>query len=537
MLQIFRYILCIFLIAGFTQVLTADSFTTQLESQKINLPGVNNLGENIAFNGDTLLTTARTTHALIDTSYVFIRSGNTWIQQAQFAPDAGENFISIALEGDTAVVTSQQNETAAVYFFVRSAGVWTRQSKLILGGTSAGGVGSAAIDGDTALVIHYEDGPGFEFIMTVYTFTRSANVWTEQDQMIIGSSSENAFGRVALDGNTALISATHENAAYVYGRSGNTWTLQATLTPSDGVGPFGNTVAIEGNTAVVGSIGDEAVYVFKFNGTTWTEQQKLSAVENGLFGHAVAIDGNAIVIGAYDTNIGRGSAYVYVEGGSGWTLQNRLLPSGNTFNRFGYAVGIQGTTALIGTQIGDEIYVYPQATVGSPTEELLVNGSFEVDANNDFVPDGWTRKNANGDGRRCNQPGQPPRAYEGECAFLFKGAANADVRLTQNVDLNVHDLNAGNTIRLTGFYNKQGSGSVYVRLFVSYANLPEDQAQIVLTQTTSGYQPVNPLSITLKAEPTRVRVQIQNKTTSGKTWFDAMSLQKTSGGSTLIPLP
>ncbi len=183
-------------------------------------------------------------------------------------------------------------------------------------------------------------------------------------------------------------------------------------------------------------------------------------------------------------------------------------------------------------------YDYAEVTTASPGSELLVNGSFEVDADNNFVPDSWTRKDTLVDARRCNQVGQSPVAYDGNCAYMFKGGTNDTARLFQTVNLNGYALQPGDKIKLTGFYHKQSAGTVYVRLFVNYATLPEDQGMVSMTKQTDGYQPIPALAKRLQAVPTRIHVLIQNKTTSGKTYLDGMSLKWVSkSGSGVIPLP
>src|SRR5690606_36424807 len=154
------------------------------------------------------------------------------------------------------------------------------------------------------------------------------------------------------------------------------------------------------------------------------------------------------------------------------------------------------------------------------------------------VPTGWTRKNTTKDERRCNKECNIV-AYSGNCSYFMKGGETSG-KLAQNVNLSQFNLQAGDVVRLNGFYNKQSTGSVYVYLYVSYANFPEDQRRIILTQPTpnQGYQPINQSTITLKETPTRIRVVLENQTTSGKTWFDGLNLIATTGSqNNLLSLP
>ncbi len=73
------------------------------------------------------------------------------------------------------------------------------------------------------------------------------------------------------------------------------------------------------------------------------------------FGFAVAIDGHTAVIGArLDDDLGyrAGSAYVYEYDGASWIQQQKLLPSaGGVGRQFGYSVAVDGDTLVVGMPI------------------------------------------------------------------------------------------------------------------------------------------------------------------------------------------
>ncbi|MCB1209737.1 MAG: hypothetical protein KDK97_10440, partial [Verrucomicrobiales bacterium] len=99
----------------------------------------------VALDGSTVAAGARSddTVAGADTGsvYVFTTNGSTWSLQTQIIPDdvgAGDFFgSSVSLSGDTLAIGSPSNDATAVgdagaaYVWVRSAGIWTQQSKLI----------------------------------------------------------------------------------------------------------------------------------------------------------------------------------------------------------------------------------------------------------------------------------------------------------------------------------------------------------------------------------------------------------------------
>ena len=145
---------------------------------------------------------------------------------------------------------------------------------------------------------------------------------TEQQTKLLATDAQAGgnFGfSVALDGNTAIIGASHYRsseieAAYIFTRSGSTWTQQAKLLASDRqLGDhFGLSVALDGNTAIVGAPYEDtgknnagAAYLFTRTGSTWTQQAKLLANDAqaaDYFGRSVALDGDTAIVGASSTN-------------------------------------------------------------------------------------------------------------------------------------------------------------------------------------------------------------------------------------------
>lgn len=188
------------------------------------------------------------------------------------------------------------------------------------------------------------------------------------------AASEDQFGwTVAIDGNTAVVGAYHDDglfgnlgAAYVYVRSGTGWTQQAKLVPSDaGTADefFGYSVGIFGDTIVVGASGFQigsnihqgAVYIFVRSGTTWTEQAKLTAPDGAMgdeLGASVSIEGDTVVAGSRlddDGAIGQGSVHVFTRAGSVWSHQQKLIASDPAaVDFFGSSTAISGETLVVG---------------------------------------------------------------------------------------------------------------------------------------------------------------------------------------------
>ncbi|MEE8156231.1 MAG: FG-GAP repeat protein [Phycisphaerales bacterium] len=181
---------------------------------------------------------------------------------------------------------------------------------------------------------------------------------------------------VAISGETALIGAQWDNdlgtesgSVYVFRREGGTWVETQKLLASDGSGGehFGRAVAIDGDTAMIsatshlhnGATGNGSVYVFRYDGSTWIEDQEFFASDGEIgdvFGRSVSISSDSsdvAVIGAHldDDNGGNsGSAYVFRfdRETQRWVEEQKLLASdGAGGDFFGRSVAVQGDMAII----------------------------------------------------------------------------------------------------------------------------------------------------------------------------------------------
>lgn len=162
-------------------------------------------------------------------------------------------------------------------------------------------------------------------------------------------------------------------------------TQEGTGTAND---QLGLSVAVSGDTALVGAYGNDelgldagAVYVFELEGTAWVEKQKLTASDpdaGDYFGYAVSLDGDTAVIGSYgDDEAGEdaGAAYVFVRSGGSWSEQGKVMVAGaQAFDFFGAAVALHGDAFVAGAYGDDEkgsmggaAYVFGRDTGGANT--------------------------------------------------------------------------------------------------------------------------------------------------------------------------
>ena len=335
--------------------------------------------------------------------YVFARSGKSWSQQAEIKdpnPAANDNFgWSLAISGDTALIDASK---AVVYVFTRSGTSWSQQTELSESdGAELDNFGaSMTLSGDTALVgAPGKAVGGQENSGVTYVFTRSGTSWSQQAELTASDAAAGEwFGNsVALDGNTALVSAPYKtvgsnNSAgvvYVFTRSGTSWLQQSELTASDATAGdfFGTSMSLSGDTALVsarnktvgGKSGAGAVYVFTRSATSWLQQAETkdpNPAPNDNFGCSLALSDDTALVGAYDKTVGgmkeAGAAYIFTRTDSSWsqqaelsepwitpkiTLQLRGLKSGAV--RLGESVTARGTVKPASLK-GSEVILFAE---------------------------------------------------------------------------------------------------------------------------------------------------------------------------------
>lgn len=506
------------------------------------------------------------------------------------------NFMNV--DGNTIVAASSREGNGMarpVDIFLQNGNAWELQQTLLYPTEDENYASNAyghpvVISGDTIMVGASEDGipvgigqgPG-----AVFTYFRTNNVWNLQQKILTPEIEEGStFGKtLSLDGDTALIGKSvwvaeyPENKVYVYTRSSTTWSQQAVLNPShpEDVPSFGETVLIKGDLAFISAPGEGeynipvvspgAVYIFKRNGNVWTEQQRIAAPDRTAgdrFGESLAFSGNTLVIGDslndIDGRVNAGAAYVYtmpIEQPSATptptsavteTAQPTHTATPITATAMAETTGTSpasSTTPIVSTMTAAITVTSPSNTLTSTPEltgtagvstpqatatqstamDVLLNGDFEAAiSGGDWVETTGKRK--------CNKPDKQ-FAYQGNCAYQFKGMG----KLTQNIDLNAAQPNAGDILAISGYYSAKANPQASVKIRISYANsaLQKGKITVRIDEPGDGYQPLEGvLSTTLTDQPGKVKVQLQS--TSGKILFDAIGLTLTQNQPTL-PLP
>lgn len=242
-------------------------------------------GHAVAIDGDTVVVGA----PLVDVGpyashgavYVFTRTGNSWAQQAVLKPTDGftADFfgLAVAVDGETVIVGASPHDVGgnmnqgAAYVYVRQGNTWVEQAQLTADdGVSYDEFGrSVAVSGDTILVGSLAGIGTKAFQGAAYVFQRSGGVWTRQTKLIAPDGADNdRFGfAVALTGDTAAVGSfgddvganTNQGSVYVFTRQQGMWTSGSKLAASDGstFDSLGYSVAISGDTIVAGANGDD----------------------------------------------------------------------------------------------------------------------------------------------------------------------------------------------------------------------------------------------------------------------------------------
>ena len=211
-------------------------------------------------------------------AYVYVRSGTTWTQQAKLT--AGDSAAlhyfggTVTLDGDTAIVGSSGDgctagiNCGATYVFVRSGTTWSEQAKLTPSDRAAGNNFGfpSFLKGDRALIgARGFAGPAGASQGAAYVFVRSGTTWSQQDKLVAsdaGAGDEFGIG-LALIGSLALVGAAYDDgtvavdqgSAYVFVQCGNDWRQQEKIVASDadaGDFEFGSSIAFAGDTGLVG---------------------------------------------------------------------------------------------------------------------------------------------------------------------------------------------------------------------------------------------------------------------------------------------
>lgn len=403
--------------AAFAQIgadLTATSISKEVSVHRIDWPAIAYKLQACNAAGCTDSAVVSAGAGLLPT-IGYVKASNTGIADTfgfSLALSADGNTLAVGAQeedSNASVVNGDQgnntaNRAGAVYVFGRVNGVWAQQAYVKGSATSAGDSFGWSValsaDGSTLAVGAVDDDPagGFPSGGSVYVFTRSGVVWSEQAALPATAALGARLGwSVALsaDGDTLAAGAPNGGAgSYVnlYTRSSSAWSKQATLTASNAGSTdlFGSAVALSGtgDTLAVGAPneasnatginGDQsnnsvpgagAVYLFTRIAGSWSQQVYVKASNPGSgdrFGSALSLsgDGRLLAVGAPNENSNAtgidgdqanntasdaGAVYLFARGVSTWS-QSAYVKASVRSGAFGDAVAVaaDGNSFVIG---------------------------------------------------------------------------------------------------------------------------------------------------------------------------------------------
>ncbi len=378
------------------------------EKSLLPLDGAENefFGRSVSISGDTAIVGAPQNDDIgSGSAYVYVRNPvtNLWTEQQKLLASDGadkDHFgYSVSISGDTVIVGAYGNDDdgtnrGSAYIFVRNAGTWTEQKKLL---NSNGQVNdwfglSVSISGDTVVVSAEGEDDGGSQAGAAFIYVRNGVTWTEQQKLLPSDKKTNTyFGHsVAISGDTVVIGkyldsaiAYHAGAAYVFVRNPITgvWTEQQKLVASDDVTSskfrFGSTVAISNDTIIIGAPGGGSAYVYLRSGILWAEQQKLQAsdlISGESFGVSVSVSNDTAVVGTGGYN---GASHIFTRSSVTWSEQKITASDGALSDRYGYSVSVSGDNIIVGAPYDDNSGTDSGSAYAYTTVDVIYSSSFE----------------------------------------------------------------------------------------------------------------------------------------------------------------
>ncbi|QJE98844.1 hypothetical protein [Luteolibacter luteus] len=221
---------------------------------------------------------------------------------------------------------------------------------------------SVAIDGDTAVIGARLDATAAGSATgSAYIFNYDGTSWTFGSVLAPFAANTNSlFGsEVDIEGDTVVVSApgfgtNNQGAVFVFTRSGGAWSQEARVQPDDSMANhrFGSRLSLSGETFLASvDTRPHACYFFNRTGTTWLQQQRIQPTGDEIysFGYALALEGNTAMIATERYFLPSG-AFVYFRSGNTWSFSSVLENPGTANPSAPPSIALQGNRAVLGFQ-------------------------------------------------------------------------------------------------------------------------------------------------------------------------------------------
>ncbi len=307
-------------------------------------------GSSVALSGSTAMIGAPGNEKATGAVFVFTYNSDAekWQQQAKLTAQdkaTGDQFgWSIAINQDTAIFGARFDDdkgksSGSAYIFVRDGESWIQQAKLTPDdGAASDNFGHfVSVSEDFAIVGAPKHAhAGLKQSGAAYIFGRNGDAWIQQAKLTANdAAAKNQFGvSVSISGEVAIVGAPLNDgvanatgAAYVFNRHGDSWLQSTKLTAKDAdeQDQFGNAVSILHNIALVGAKFDDelgndagAAYSFLREGDTWVQKKKVTIEGEDMqpdirvhLGISVSIRSQYAIAGGEVADGDIGAAYIY----------------------------------------------------------------------------------------------------------------------------------------------------------------------------------------------------------------------------------
>ena len=333
-------------------VFTRSGTTWTQQAKLTGSSSTTNFGLYVAMSTDTnYIIVGSPNYSTGGGGFVFVRSGSSWSQQAILVDSnvgSGHEWerVAISSDGTYAVIGSIYHNSfrGRATVFIRSGTTWTQQAQFtgVAANDSLASAVSISDNGATLALGASMDDDADGNAGTVHVHTRSGTTWSSRTTL----TASDAGGADYLGGGTKGVDINEDGtlilagayghdiggvgnsgAVYLFKYSGGSWSQVAKITPPSNVlnQGFGHQVAISGNTVAVGyhdtaaNLSSAVAHVYTTTDeSTWTLAKTYTAsdIAAGMsFGHGLAIDNaGTIVVGASgtaNTSTSSGAAYVF----------------------------------------------------------------------------------------------------------------------------------------------------------------------------------------------------------------------------------
>ena len=339
----------------FTRAASTSTWTQQgakLVGTVVSGPGKQGSAVALSADGNTLAVGAPADNTNAGSVVIWTRntSSNTWTQQGSALVGAGATgaakqgtSVTLSADGNTLALGGPANNTnvGAIWFFTRSAGVWSAQGSaptVPTGNTGAAQLGTSvqlSADGNTLALGGPKDNTN---VGGAWVWLRTGTTWAQQSGPLVGSGGTTAQQgnsvSLSADGNTLAVGGSQDNTAvgavWIWNRVNvSTWTQQGAKLIGTGAGGSaaqgsavalsddGFSLAVGGSADTTGGSNCGATWVwYKTSGTYLQQGSKLTgsgAAASQFQGAALAMNsnGSVLVVGGYGYSSSQGAAWQF----------------------------------------------------------------------------------------------------------------------------------------------------------------------------------------------------------------------------------